>query len=254
MRHWRHRLLPVAVGLASLALLAAVVELMVRSSLINPFIMPTPSSVFGSFGRLIGEEHGLARLGATAAEVLAASVLITVVGVPVALLLHWRVRLRAAFESWVAALAAAPLVLAYPLFLVLFGRSQLTIVVMAFAAGVAPVILKTVEGFAGVRPVLVDVGRSLRLTPSQLFWKILLPAAIPSIFVGLRLGLIFALLTVTGVEFLINIGGLGHLINELAERYDMPGTYAAITFVVLVSVIFFAILESGERWLARSAR
>ena len=73
--------------------------------------------------------------------------------------------MRAAFEPWVAVLAAAPLVLAYPLFLVLFGRSPLTIVVIGFASALAPVILKTVEGFAAVRRVLLDVGRSLRPEP-----------------------------------------------------------------------------------------
>ena len=94
---------------------------------------------------------------------------------------------------------------------------------IGFAAGLAPVILKTVEGLAGTRRVLIDVGRSFKLTPSQQFWKILLPAALPSIFVGLRLGLIFAMINIVGVEFLINFGGLGQLINELAERYDLPG-------------------------------
>jgi ABC-type nitrate/sulfonate/bicarbonate transport system permease component len=52
-----------------------------------------------------------------------------------------------------------------------------------------------------------------------------------------------------GVEFLINFGGLGQLINELAERYDLPGTYAAICFVILVSVCVFIIMERLERWL-----
>src|SRR5205814_3225375 len=113
-----------------------------------------------------------------------------------------------------------------------------------------PVILKTVEGLAGTRKVLLDVGRSFRLGDAQLFRKILMPAALPSIFVGLRVGLIFALINIVGVEFLINFGGLGQLINELAERYDLPGTYAAICFVVLVSVIFFVITEWIERWLS----
>jgi NitT/TauT family transport system permease protein len=48
---------------------------------------------------------------------------------------------------------------------------------------------------------------------------------------------------------LINFGGLGQLINDLAERYDLPGTYAAICFVILVSVCFFVLTEWVERWL-----
>ena len=81
------------------------------------------------------------------------------------------------------------------------------------------------------------------------YWKIQFPSALPTIFIGFKLGLIFALINVVGVEFLINFGGLGQLINDLAERYDLPGTYAAICFVILVSVIFFIVTERIERWL-----
>ena len=65
----------------------------------------------------------------------------------------------------------------------------------------------------------------------------------------MRLGLIFAMINIVGVEFLINFGGLGQLINELAERYDLPGTYGAIVFVVLTSVAFFDVTLRIERWL-----
>jgi len=167
--------------------------------------------------------------------------------------LHQVKLFRLACETWVAAFASAPLVLAYPLFLVLFGRSSTTIIMLAFISGLPPVILKTIEGMSATRRVLVNVGLSFKLTPAQQFWKIYFPSALPTIFVGIRLGLIFALINVVGVEFLINFGGLGQLINDLAERYDLPGTYAAICFVILVSVIFFATTERVERWLT-SAR
>ncbi len=80
----------------------------------------------------------------------------------------------------------------------------------------------------------------------QMFWKISFPAALPTIFVGFKLGLIFTLINVVGVEFLINFGGLGQLINDLAERYDLAGTYAAICFVILVSVMFFIVVERAS--------
>jgi ABC-type nitrate/sulfonate/bicarbonate transport system permease component len=160
--------------------------------------------------------------------------------------------LRRATETWVAAAASAPTVLMYPLFLVIFGRSATTIVMMGFVAGLPAVILKTIEGLSGTRRVLLNVGRSFKLTPAQMFFKIQLPSALPTIFTGFKLGLIFALINVVGVEFLINFGGLGQLINDLAERYDLPGTYAAICFVILVSVIFFMVIEWIEKWLTRA--
>jgi len=247
------RWLPTAVGVSSIVFILAVVEGLIRVGLINRFIVPLPSEVIASFGRVIFEENILRRFLLTAWECLASGLLLTAFGVAIGVLLHQVKLFRLACETWVAAFASAPLVLAYPLFLVLFGRSSMTIIMLAFISGLPPVILKTIEGMSATRRVLVNVGLSFKLTPAQQFWKIYFPSALPTIFVGIRLGLIFALINVVGVEFLINFGGLGQLINDLAERYDLPGTYAAICFVILVSVIFFATTERVERWLT-SAR
>lgn len=245
----RSRWGPALFGTGVLLVLLAAVEAAIRAGVVSRFVVPMPTEIVGAFGRVIVEEGILHRVLQTATEGLGAAALIIVVGIPLGFFLYRSALWRRATEGWIAAFAAAPLVLAYPLFLVIFGRSQLTIITMGFAAGVTPVILKTLEGLLGTRRVLVDVGRSLMLTPAQQFRMVLLPSAIPTIFVGIRLGLIFALINVVGLEFLINFGGLGQLINDLAERYDLPGTYAAIVFVVLVSVLFFAALQRIEQWL-----
>ena len=234
-----------------MAIVFTLIEAMIRAGWINRFIVPLPSAVLASFERVIAEENVLYRTLFTGAEALAAGVMVAIAGGALGVLLTRRHVLRLATESWVAALAAAPLVLIYPLFLVMFGRNALTIIMIGFAAGLPPVILKTVEGLSGTRRVLIDVGRSFKLTPAQEFWKIRFPAALPTIFVGWRLGIMFALINIVGVEFLINFGGLGQLVNELAERYDLPAMYAAIVFVVLVSVAFFLVTERIERWLAK---
>ena len=238
-----------ALGLATLVLAITLIQALIEAGRINRFVVPLPTQIAASFGRVIAEENVLGRFLLTAGETLAAGVLLTVVGIGIGVLLYRFRLLRLACETWIAALASAPLVLMYPLFLVIFGRSAMTLVMMGFVAALPPVILKTIEGLAGTPRVLIDVGRSFKLTQAQQFRKILFPAALPSMFVGIRLGLIFALINIVGVEFLINFGGLGQLINELAERYDLPGTYAAIGFVILVSVCFFAVTGWIERWL-----
>jgi len=245
----RSGVVPKLVGLVSLAVFLAFIEVVIRLGWLNRYIVPPPSEIIGSFYRIVAEEHVARRFLFTTAECFAAGVMITVVGVGLGVLLQRFELLRYACETWVAALAAAPVVLAYPLFMVIFGRNAVTIVMIAFVAALPAVILKTIEGIAGTRRVLLDVGKSFKLTPTQQFWKIQFPAALPVIFTGLRLGLIFALINVVGVEFLINYGGLGQLIEDLAERYDLAGTYAAIFFVILVSVLFFMALERVERWL-----
>jgi NitT/TauT family transport system permease protein len=245
--------LPALTGITTMIGIFAVLEALLRAGLVNRYIIPLPSEVLLSFGRVIAEEHIADRFAQTLGEAFAAGLLAAGGGFVIGVLLYRYALLERAIGNWVAAFAAAPLVLAYPLFLVIFGRSGLTIVMLGFLSGIAPVIMKTLEGLHAVRPVLLDVGRSFKLSESQLFWKVLFPAAVPTIFVGIRLGLIFALINVVGLEFLINFGGLGQLINDLAERYDLPGTYAAITFVILVSVVIFAALERVEQWLRPSA-
>jgi ABC-type nitrate/sulfonate/bicarbonate transport system permease component len=245
----RREAVPVVFGVACLLALVALIEVLIRAGWINPFIVPKPTDIVMSFERIIMEENILPRFFLTCGEALMASLMLSVVGISIGVLLHQSRIVRLATETWVAAVASAPLVLMYPLFLVIFGRSAWTIIMIAFVSALPPVILKTLEGLSGTRPVLINVGRSFKLTPSQLYWKILFPSALPTIFVGVRLGMIFALINIVGVEFLINFGGLGQLVNELAERYDLPGTYAAICFVILVSVLFFIGTERIERWL-----
>jgi ABC-type nitrate/sulfonate/bicarbonate transport system permease component len=243
------RLFPRLVGFASFVAALLLAELFIRVGVINRFIVPPPSEVIAAFRQIVVEEHIASRFLITAGECLIAGVLLTLVGVASGVAMHRFKLLQRAVETWVAAMASAPLVLLYPLFLVIFGRNVWTIIMMGFIAGLPPAILKTVEGIAATREVLINVGKSFNLTGAQQFWKILFPAALPTIFVGVRLGLIFALINVVGTEFLINYGGLGQLITDLAERYDLAGTYAAICFVILVSILFFVALETIERWL-----
>ena len=240
---------PFLLGSGTFVGFLVVLQAVILAGLLNRFVVPLPTDVLAALPRLVTEEGALQRFLFTAGEALAAGFLVSVIGVAMGALLYRFALLRQATETWIAAAASAPTVLLYPLFLVIFGRSTATIIAMGFVAGLAPVILKTLEGLCATREVLINVGRSFKLTPSQQFWKILFPAALPTVFVGLRIGLIFTMLNIVGVEFLINFGGLGQLINEMADRYDVPGTYAAILFVVLVSVVVFILLERLERWL-----
>jgi NitT/TauT family transport system permease protein len=262
-------LAPFVLGFGTLAAALWLVEILIAHNVIKSYIVPLPSDVFGAFGQLFAEENLARQLSLTFFgwhftifcpvcgerfqltffEALTASAMITVIGIAVGFLMYRINLLREAAETWIAALAAAPVVLLYPLFLVIFGRDERTIIAMGVVAGLPPVILKTIEGLSATRRVLINVGRSFNLSGPQMFMKILFPAALPTIFVGIRLGLIFTLINVVGVEFLVNFGGLGQLVNDLAERGDLPAAYAAITLVVLVSVCFFAVTEWIERWL-----
>lgn len=240
---------PIVSRTAFIAVALAVWEIASRTGMLNPFTAPSPSDIWGGFLKIIyAGELGEAFVR-TFFEALAASAIGSVCGIAVGWWLHANKTAGAAFTGWVAAAASAPLVLLFPLFLVIFGRNSSTIVAMGAIGCMPPIILKAKDGLDGVRPVLLNVGRAFNLTPRQQFTMIQFPAALPVIFTGVRIGLLFAIINVVGVEFLIGFGGLGQLISDLGDRFDYPAMYAAILFVVLVSVAFFYITEKLETWL-----
>ncbi len=242
------RAAPFLVGLLAIAAVVALWQGAVEWGYVSEFLAPAPSDIARSFPRLFTEEGLVRRFLQTFAETFLAAGFAVAVGIPLGWWLHRRPLAGLAYESWIGGFAGAPLVVAYPLFLVLFGRNTGTIVVMSFLSGLPAMVLKTKEGLDGTRRVLINVGRSFGLGPAALFWKIMLPAAVPTIANGVRLALIFALINVVGVEFLINFGGLGELIDDLAQRWELPGMFGAILFVILTSVAFFWATGKAERW------
>ncbi len=219
------------------------------SGWIDVFTVPPPLDIMASVPELFHEEALAQRFATTFLEVFAATALAVSFGVPLGWLLHRSKRAGAAFEAWVASAAAAPLVLLYPLFLVLIGRNWTTIMIMGAVAGLPAMVLKTKEGFDNIRPVLIQVAHSFGLSPWHIFGKVLVPSALQTLANGVRLSLVFSLINIVGVEFLVNFGGLGQLIAELADRYELAKMYGAVLFVVLVSSCFFILIERVERWL-----
>lgn len=240
---------PALAGLAGVAVLAALLEAAVRAGWISALVVAPPSSLPHAFARLWAEGFVAGPFAVTLAQALAATLAAALVGIPCGYLLWRRPLLGAAYEPWIGAAFAAPTILLYPLFLVLFGRGYGTTIFVAFIAAVIPVVLKTREAFVAVPRVLLEVGRSLRLSPAQRLRRIAFPAAVPGIFTGLRLALIYALVNIIGMEFLIDFGGLGRIVSEMYFRYEIPGMYAAIALIVLVSWLFLAVLGRVETWL-----
>jgi ABC-type nitrate/sulfonate/bicarbonate transport system permease component len=237
------------VGLATVVAIIAILQGASQAGLLNPFIVPAPSRIAASFPDLILDQGLLRDTVLTFGETLAATVAAVSVGLPIGWLLYRYRPLHEIWSPWVAAMAAAPLVLLYPLFLVVIGRNLGTVICMAALSAMPPIILRACDGLQAVRPTLVAVGRSFGLNAHQRFWKIELPAAAPALINGIRLGLMFALINVVAIEYLIVIGGLGREISTLSDRFDIPAVYAAIVFVIVVNAVFFYATERLEQWL-----
>jgi NitT/TauT family transport system permease protein len=235
-------------ALAILAGIVLVMHLVTASGLVSTFLLPSPAQIAASIPRLIFQEGLFYRLSLSVVSVFAAAGLAILIGTLVGWGLYRNRNAWLAFSGWIAGLNAAPLILLFPLMLVIFGRGATAIVALGVLGGLPPIMLKSREAFAGARRVLLDVGRSFNLSPAKAFWLIHLPAAAPTMVAGFRLGSFYALLSVIGGEFLTGIGGVGALIPDLAERFQIAAMYGAIVFVILTSAAFITLVKRVERW------
>ncbi len=185
---------------------------------------------------------------------LASSLLISVTIGTLVGLLFWRWdSLGRIFEPYMVAFYAVPVVVFYPITIVLIGLNQWPIILLASVSATIPVALNVWHGLRRIRRVYLLLGRSLRCSRRQTAMKILLPAAGPLFFTGLKVGAIYALVTTVAMEFIIGRVGLGYQMRYLFEIFDNDRMYAYMTAVLLLSVGLTVVLEVAERWALRTA-
>jgi ABC-type nitrate/sulfonate/bicarbonate transport system permease component len=238
-------LLRIAIILAVLAIW----EFMAHSGLLYRDVVPSLFAIGRALYDLLSHDDYYFNLGVTAAEIGTALLIGGLSGLAVGILLGANRFLSRAFEPYLYYLGPTPKIIFFPIMIMWFGVGPGSKIALGTLSCFFPVALSVAAGMRQIDKVLIRVGQSFRASTWQMIAKIYLPAMRHPIINGIRLGLGVALINIVGVEFLINYGGLGQLINDLAERYDLAGTYAAICFVILVSVLFFMTLEKAERWL-----
>src|SRR5574341_2075752 len=163
----------------------------VRHQWIDPFFMASPLQALEVLWSQIWNGRALVLALVTLYEIALALVISTVVGLGAGFLL-WRYRLiGTSYEMPLAALFSSPIILAYPIFLVSFGRTSAAVIALSSIFGLIPIIMNTKSAFQYVNSVLLEVGASMNLSRRQMFSHILLPAVAPAIFSGFRLGLTY---------------------------------------------------------------
>jgi NitT/TauT family transport system permease protein len=240
---------PQVMGFFALVVLLGLVEFLVRTDVISQTVVALPTDAFAGLITLQNRADLLDGFLITFGMTAVAMMLELLVAFPLGYFLFRRRDFAQAYSGWLAALVAAPIFLLYPLFLVIFGRNELTLIVMGFLPGVIPLIIQVEQGFRRVPSILVNVGISVGVTPWQNFWKIMVPAAAPSIFTGFRLALIYTLINIIAIEYLVDVGGLGRIVADRYFRFDIPGTYTAIIAVAAISILFNWLIGQIERWV-----
>ena len=239
------------VRIAVLAGLVVLLEICCRTGIIDPLTVIPPSDMIASMVDRVGSGEVNESIVWTFSTIALAFVLAIGCGTLASALVHRSPRLRDVADPLLASYYSVPTFIFYPLLVALLGLGKAPLVVLGVLSAAPAVMISTLAGLDGVSPVLMKMARVHRLSPARTLGWIVLPAAMPRLFTGLKLALSYALIGVIAGEFILSGTGLGYAISFAYQSFDNRAMYGLMLFVLLVAVIANGILYVWEGRLAR---
>ena len=213
---------------------------------VNRLLLPNPIAVWHQLVGILKSGEYLPDLRVTASEFAVAFVLALTSGTLAGYLVsRTRYTIRV-FEPLFAGIYSVPIILFLPLYVLFFGLGPASKIALGTTISFFPIVLSTIAGFSNVDRTLVTAARSMGASDYQLFRYVLVPAALPVILTGLRMGFTVAMLSILGSETIASLAGLGHHIVQLAENMEMARMFAYIAFVVVMVAVLNGIVSYLE--------
>ena len=156
-------------------------------------------------------------------------------------------RMRKLLLPVLSSLYAVPIVILYPVFTAWFGVGPESKIAFAGIYALFPVMLSTAAGIQTIDPQFLLAARSMGATLSQQITRVIIPASLPTIFAGLRLGGALAIIGVVVAEMLISAAGIGYLLTLNRTILDSPRVFAAILLILLLSIAYYMLSRAIEK-------
>jgi ABC-type nitrate/sulfonate/bicarbonate transport system permease component len=246
-RDRRNRLLSRAVQVGFLFGLIALWYLGTTYWGISPLLLPNPVNVWRELSEVLASGDYLPDLKVTLTEVAIAFTISCTIGVTLGYLVSRSTYLVRAFEPLFAGIYSVPIILFLPLYVLFFGLGPASKIALGTTISFFPIVLNTIAGFSTVDRILITAARSMGASNMQMFRHVLLPAALPVILTGLRIGFTIALLSILGSETIASLAGLGHKIVEFSEAMEPARMFAYIAFAVVIAVVLNTVVSTLER-------
>ena len=214
---------------------------------VSHLFLPKLPNVLTDFQALLQSGEFLAPLRTTVFELIFAFTNAVFFGTVIGYLVSRSRFMMRAFEPMFSSMFAVPLIIFYPLALLFFGLGPGSKVAIGSTLGFFPVVLNTINGFGHIDAVYQRAAYSMGAKGFQLFRRVLMPAALPIILTGYRIGFVLCFLSIVGGETIGSLEGLGHKIVFFAEAMRTSEMFAYIIFIVIIAFI----LNSFVFWLER---
>ena len=227
--------------IVSIAALLAAWEIIARLGWVDPAFVPAPSAVAWALGDVGG--RAFAGLGDTLTKTAVAYAIAVVVGVGLGIVIGSMRLLRDVLNPFVIAAYGIPKILILPWIILLTGFGTTPAILYGTLHATFPIMLMVIGGVRDVDRTLITVARAYGATTWQLYWKVILPAIVPSVLAGMRLGIVFCLLGVLVVEMFAGVRGMGYVMGSLANGFKAPELFAATALVSAASIAIVLTLD-----------
>jgi len=217
---------------------------------VNPLFMSHPLAIMKAGAVLVANGELFEALKSSMMTLVVGFVTASVIGITIGLAIG-RYRYVDAATDWIVnALYATPLIAIIPLVILWFGLGDTAKLFIVTILAVFPVLINTASGVRNVPSALIDVGAAFAANERQVFMKIILPAVLPYIMTGLRLGIGRSIIGMVAAEFFTAITGLGALIVKYGNQYDTASMFVPIFILMFLGITLTTLVRRAEEMFA----
>ena len=237
--------------LPALVILAFIIgwELLVRWRGIAPIFLPPPSSIAKYLFRMIADGSLGLNLGATLLRIFVGFAVAAVAGVFLGVLMGMSRIIARVADPWIAALYPLPKIALIPLLVIWLGTGEAYKIVISAITAFFPIVISSYAGIRQADRGLIKAAEDLGANRRQIQTKIVIPAAIPSIFAGLHLGMGVTIILVVAAEMIGGAGhlGMGNLLITAGQVMETEKVFASLVVLAVVG----AMVIKFQQWLDR---
>jgi ABC-type nitrate/sulfonate/bicarbonate transport system permease component len=238
-------------GTIPIALLIAVWQALVSFGYAPITLLPPPGHVFGRLIELLLTTTYQQEIVATLFRLFAGFVIAVILGVTIGLAAAVNPAINAVVRPIVRVLAPLPKVALYPALLLLVGFGHESKILLVTFDALFPILLSTYYGASTVEQKLIWSAMAAGTPPREVLFKVVLPAAAPSILTGCRIGLVISCIVVFLAEMITSTDGLGHVLVTAARTFQAVDMFVPLITISLLGLILNGLLELLRSYLLR---
>jgi len=210
--------------------------------LFSPAILPSISTVFDSFISQLNSGQLIKDIGISLVRVVEGYLIAATLGITLGVLMGISEKINKFFFLTFTSIRQIPMLAWIPLIVLWFGIGESSKIIVIIIAAYFPILLNTMNGIRRTDKKLIEVGNMYNLSKWKLFTKIYFPSALPSIFVGLKLGLGIWWMAVVGAEIIASSSGIGYRMNDARSLMQPEVVFVGMFTIALIGIIMDHIL------------